>query len=84
MLTRKGTIWLNKYSEKVSRQSLDSSSDTNRYSDWIILAGLDEVQRNDVEDVISDADRFQSLNLTRDNLRQSIRRLFEAGYIQEV
>jgi len=73
--TREGTHYLK---DKV--YSLDREI---RWPDWYVLAGIDEADPTDVDSLISDADTSYE-TISREQIKSAIRRLFEAGYIEQV
>ncbi len=50
--------------------------------DYFLLVGMDELAPETVEDLLSDGN--EDNRITMDELRSSLRRLFEAGYVEEV
>ncbi len=54
------------------------------FIDWYLLAGMSD-QPHDVESLLEDLEEsdFREEGYDREDLKQGIRRLFEAGYIEE-
>ena len=78
--TQKGTDYVN--SLITSKSSYDSLTKTQRH-DWVVLSGFREGVEDSVEEIIIDNEN-ETWGVTNDGLRRSIRRLFEAGYLEEV
>ncbi len=67
---------------KYASHLLDKGKGRRDWVDWFVLAGLDIDFPQSTEEVLEEVTEGSS-DITEDETRQSIRRLFEAGYIEE-
>ena len=78
-ITEKGSRYLDSIGKKDFK---DLSGD--KWVDWVILAGLNTGKYGSVEELVEEKSDTEVWDVSEEDKKSSLRRLFEVRYIEEV